>query len=445
MAHEQLDTVEHRGVEHGAVEHSRVEHRVIERNTDESNTVEQAVQVVGRGTGEHYADEGAFELPDTLLDAILSKSPSQGLTHTFYRYPARFSPKFVRAAIQELSAPGAVVLDPFMGSGTTLVEALVLGRHAIGSDISPLARFITRAKTTVLTVEECNQLDEWLVDIQPSLNLHLPARRDTDWAERGYQKDIPWPIRKTLEFVLYEVDALPSPAQRNLARCALLSASQWALDCTTGFPSAREFRAKFASILRDFYVGIAELRSSIARHQERAPSVVCLDVPAAQLQASLWEAQVQDRPSLVVTSPPYPQVHVLYHRWQIMGRRETPAPFWIAGELDGNGGSYYTMGGRSVTGVNNYFQSIEESFTRIHSLLADGALVVQLIAFTHVESQLPRYLQAMEHAGFQEVSLGTTANGTGRVWRQVPLRRWYATYKGQTQSSLELFLIHKRR
>jgi hypothetical protein len=38
---------------------------------------------------------------------------------------------------------------------------------------------------------------------------------------------------------------------------------------------------------------------------------------------------------LIVTSPPYPGVHVLYHRWHVDGRRETPAPYWIAGCNDG--------------------------------------------------------------------------------------------------------------
>lgn len=40
-----------------------------------------------------------------------------------------------------------------------------------------------------------------------------------------------------------------------------------------------------------------------------------------------------DTPGLILTSPPYPGVHVLYHRWQVQGRKETPAPFWIAIEF----------------------------------------------------------------------------------------------------------------
>ena len=44
-------------------------------------------------------------------------------------------------------------------------------------------------------------------------------------------------------------------------------------------------------------------------------------------------------PRPVLTSPPYPGVHVLYHRWQVDGRKEAPGPFWIAGKLDGAGSS----------------------------------------------------------------------------------------------------------
>src|SRR5688500_10004053 len=89
----------------------------------------------------------ALEISVGFAQAVVSKQPTVGYTHTFYRYPARFSPQFAAAAIEEFSKPGDVVLDPFVGSGTTLVEAMIAGRHAIGSDISPLATFITRTKT----------------------------------------------------------------------------------------------------------------------------------------------------------------------------------------------------------------------------------------------------------------------------------------------------------
>src|SRR5258706_15050566 len=104
-------------------------------------------------------DNSGARLPEALLNATLSKSPSQGFTHTFYRYPARFSPQFVRAVIQTFSRRGDCVLDPFMGSGTTLVEALAHGRHAIGTDINPLALFLARTKTSILSRQDNRELD----------------------------------------------------------------------------------------------------------------------------------------------------------------------------------------------------------------------------------------------------------------------------------------------
>jgi DNA modification methylase len=74
-----------------------------------------------------------------------------GLTHGFYKYPARFSPVFARAVIEIFTKPGDLVLDPYVGGGTTLVEARALGREAVGIDISALAEFVANVKCTVLS------------------------------------------------------------------------------------------------------------------------------------------------------------------------------------------------------------------------------------------------------------------------------------------------------
>ena len=71
-----------------------------------------------------------------LINGARDDEPVKGLTHGFYKYPARFSPQFARAAIETFTKPGELVLDPHVGGGTTLVEALALGRDAVGVDIS---------------------------------------------------------------------------------------------------------------------------------------------------------------------------------------------------------------------------------------------------------------------------------------------------------------------
>ena len=70
------------------------------------------------------------------------------LTHGFHVYPARMHPGLARSCLQNLSVgPGSVVLDPFCGSGTVLVEAMREGWRSLGSDLSPLAVALTRVKT----------------------------------------------------------------------------------------------------------------------------------------------------------------------------------------------------------------------------------------------------------------------------------------------------------
>jgi len=69
-------------------------------------------------------------------------------THGIHKYPAKFIPQIPRMCIEKYSDAGETVLDPFMGSGTTLLEAYMSGRHSYGIDIHPLARLIAKVKTT---------------------------------------------------------------------------------------------------------------------------------------------------------------------------------------------------------------------------------------------------------------------------------------------------------
>jgi DNA modification methylase len=72
------------------------------------------------------------------------------LTHYLFRFPAKFHSPAIRCLIDRYTKPGDTILDPFCGSGTLLVEALLSGRPALGLDIDPVAVFISRVKCTPL-------------------------------------------------------------------------------------------------------------------------------------------------------------------------------------------------------------------------------------------------------------------------------------------------------
>lgn len=82
------------------------------------------------------------------------------LTHGIHPYPAKFIPQIPNALIQELSSVGDTVGDIFCGSGTTLVEALTLKRHAVGIDANPLACLISRSKTSEISEVDVSKLNE---------------------------------------------------------------------------------------------------------------------------------------------------------------------------------------------------------------------------------------------------------------------------------------------
>src|SRR5262249_36248387 len=141
---------------------------------------------------------------------------------------------------------------------------------------------------------------------------------------------------------------------------------------------------------------------------------------------------------------PYPGVHVLYHRWQIEGRKETPAPFWLANCRDGSGGAYYCLGGRSEPQLKTYFERLRRTFASVRGLIGPHSIVVQLVAFSRPDWQLSAYLKKMDEAGFVELKplCDRDCLFEGRVWRQVPGRRWYTKKHGEIHASKEVMLFH---
>lgn len=87
------------------------------------------------------------------LDRIDWNFPRSGTSdqsvHSLHWFPGNFIPQIPSALIQILSAPGETVGDPFVGSGTTAVEAARLGRRCVASDVLSACVFVSRGKVAV--------------------------------------------------------------------------------------------------------------------------------------------------------------------------------------------------------------------------------------------------------------------------------------------------------
>jgi tRNA G10 N-methylase Trm11 len=118
---------------------------------------------------------------------------SRRYTHYLFRYPAKFHPPVARALLERHTQPGDRVLDCFCGSGTLLVEAALTGRSAIGSDVDPVAAFVSRVKASPL---DGVRLRKRWVELQKRLE---PLERspeeydDLQWEdidERKYRREL---------------------------------------------------------------------------------------------------------------------------------------------------------------------------------------------------------------------------------------------------------------
>lgn len=95
-----------------------------------------------------------------------SNKENNYLTHNFHSYPAKFIPKIPEISIKFFTKLNETVLDPFCGIGTTLVEANLLRRNAIGVDINPVSILSSRVKTKKLSVENIKKIKKIINDIE---------------------------------------------------------------------------------------------------------------------------------------------------------------------------------------------------------------------------------------------------------------------------------------
>lgn len=86
-------------------------------------------------------------------------------THCYHTYPAMMIPQVARTLIEQFAPQGRfeLLFDPYMGSGTSLVEASLKGVNSIGTDINPLARLISKAKVSHFNID---QIEKYLSEIQ---------------------------------------------------------------------------------------------------------------------------------------------------------------------------------------------------------------------------------------------------------------------------------------
>jgi hypothetical protein len=140
------------------------------------------------------------------LFSLSLSNRSANLTHGLHRFPAKYIPRIPAWALDEFAGKSDVVLDPFCGSGTTLVEALSRCKFSIGIDCDPLACMIAVTKTSGVRYTRIQELGHKLREMWdgPAKKLSAPMPRLVNFSH--WFSESAWGYLQSLLTAIMELD-----------------------------------------------------------------------------------------------------------------------------------------------------------------------------------------------------------------------------------------------
>ncbi len=253
-------------------------------------------------------DESHRKLRDGSWD--FRDADTKELTHCLHAYPAMMIPQIARGLLERYGAEGGWLLDPYCGTGTSLVEASVYGMHAVGCDVNGLARLIARAKTAPVPLADLDaefaSLSERVLHV--AMNGSVPECPVPGFSNRDF-----WfapDVTRRLAFLRAEIQALQDDGPRRVLWTAF---SETVRECS--FTRNSEFKLyrmqadKMAGFDPDVFGVFLEKasrnRAGLAEFIERRR-----DVSVTVCDSNTVDGETPPNPpstgfDLVVTSPPY--------------------------------------------------------------------------------------------------------------------------------------------
>ncbi|MCC9596427.1 MULTISPECIES: DNA methyltransferase [unclassified Rubrivivax] len=244
------------------------------------------------------------------IDWSFSVRGKASKVEAIHPYPAKFIGEIPAAFLSSLPIPAnTAVLDPFCGSGTTLLEAQKFGRPSVGIDLNPIACLISRVKTSPLAdgfLEAVRQLSE---DAQAVKRPSIPDIPNIDhWFEEGIQKAVA-ALAVTVAKPCYEPwrDALRLALSSILVRVS----NQ---DSDTRYAAVNKGIVP-ADVFAQFQLAAQKMSKALATRSWTLLSAKVIESDVLRVTPEKIGVPV----GLMVTSPPYPNAYEywLYHKYRM--------------------------------------------------------------------------------------------------------------------------------
>jgi len=337
--------------------------------------------------------------PDLIYLRLEEYKANSYLTHNLHPYPAKYVPQIPREIIERLTLPGDWVLDPFCGSGTTLVECALIGRNSVGTDVNPLSCLISKAKSKRLSAKQLKALSQFGESVASLATLTVPKNAIPEFfgIDKWFMPDVQVELAALLKMIRDVPDiAVRSVLEVVFSAIVVRVSNQ---DSDTRYKAVSKVLPK--GVVRQVF--LPRLSDAIARctaFSETAKDVVA---NVWQLDATRETSPGGHQFNLVVTSPPYMNSYDYYlyhkHRMRWLGLD-------VADTQEKEFGSRNKHNDKGL-GIDAYNEPVARSIALTRSILADDGYYCVVVGDAIWRGDLIKmnsnYDELFLRAGYQKV------------------------------------------
>jgi len=285
-----------------------VDNGIIVEGAIKSNLAQRLVYFSGIADGDAAVKHTQQGLLERINGNGINRQSTRYSAHGMHEYKGKFNPQVARAMLNIFDAhPGQLALDPFCGSGTSLVECAHLGINSIGTDINPLAVFLANAKLQSLSIPAARLLSEAEACLELARSFVKMEIADDDRGDY-LQSWFPAEHLSSIEQIRL---AIESTADRS-APVLLAIASNLLRDYSLQEPTDLRIRRRisplpkisffdaFESAVQTFCVRLSDSQQTLGV-KENQSKAIHVDCKKAADHPKLQQGSID----LILTSPPY--------------------------------------------------------------------------------------------------------------------------------------------
>lgn len=346
-------------------------------------------------------------------DWAFTDSDTSYLSHSLHPYPAKYIPQIPNSLIRMLSLPGEVVWDPFGGSGTTALEALLLKRQAISSDVNQISQIIGRAKCSTFNKEEeilllnfyekvrlltgdYQSFEDYFTKNKAEIGKEVPIIPNKDkwfqlsvWNELSYLK---WSILK------FENERLRNYLLAILSKIIIRVSYQDSETRYVSKPKDLERGVVFKIYSNELFLAIPKNKNLASLLGFREALFFTQDL---RHKCNLEKNSVD----LIITSPPYPNAtdYHLYHRFRL---------YWLGFDPVALGKSEigsHLRHQKEGNGIDKYMEEMRMCLSNLFEVLRHGRYAALIIGSANFEGNdydtAELVSKVAESIGFEKVGI----------------------------------------